>query len=223
MRPAGGSDSAGGGTNGLSTCGDGLLEQGEACDCENLGGETCASATLGRLPEGTLGCSTTCVLQLTDCRSTFAAGGATGTGGFTSTGGVFGTGGSLGGGGALPIADAGVGDCYSLDGVPDPTVTNVCYLGPLANDHCIDNAISINGDTSTNETSCGAGCGCAYCPSLYDHCAEQTYGGIELLACISRCGTVDCQSNCYATIQTDYGVSPANLQLRTAVRGRPRL
>lgn len=46
-------------------CGDGIVESGEACD-GSLGSMTCATATMGALPHGTLKC-TKCLFDTTGC------------------------------------------------------------------------------------------------------------------------------------------------------------
>src|ERR1051326_7026206 len=72
-------------------CGNGTVETaaGEVCDGANLAGATCASATMGAMSSGNLGCSS-------DCRS-FVTSTCTGSGGPGSGGGP-GTGTGTGGG-----------------------------------------------------------------------------------------------------------------------------
>ena len=84
-------------TNGGATCGNGIAEAGESCDGADLRGQTCASATMGSAPLGTLFCNVSCNLDTTFC---FGGGGFDG-----GTGGFGGTGGGVG----LPTVDAGMG------------------------------------------------------------------------------------------------------------------
>src|SRR4029079_3954689 len=51
----------------VAACGNGFVDHNEMCDGPDLGGQTCASATLGALPAGTLGCTAKCGLDLTQC------------------------------------------------------------------------------------------------------------------------------------------------------------
>lgn len=112
--------------NGNAFCGNGVIDPGESCDGNDLGFQTCASVTLGSLPNGFLFCSPFCSFDLTFCSAsdggfggsggTFggdAAAGAAGIGGFGGTfgdaglGGFSGSGGkAVGSGGAIAI-DAG--------------------------------------------------------------------------------------------------------------------
>ena len=48
-------------------CGNGAIEAGEDCDLGTLGGATCATATGGALPDGSLGCSADCDLDTSGC------------------------------------------------------------------------------------------------------------------------------------------------------------
>ena len=92
-------------TNGSGFCGDGVMQAGEDCDGADLGGQTCASATMGARPVGSLFCSPNCFFDTTFCEGGFDGGtGGFGTGGF-GTGGF----GAVGGGVGLPPADAGMG------------------------------------------------------------------------------------------------------------------
>jgi hypothetical protein len=84
-----GSTCAGGTCNGCGVCGaapanclcgNGQLDRGELCDGTALNGETCASATRGALPTGTLSCSDTCRFVTTECRPA-GSGGSAGVGG----------------------------------------------------------------------------------------------------------------------------------------------
>jgi hypothetical protein len=91
--------------NGNAFCGNGIMEAGESCDGGDLGGQTCASATFGSLPNGFLFCSQFCTLDTTFCT------------GF-SDGGVGGAGGSFGGAGGFGgvFMDASAGG-FSTGGI----------------------------------------------------------------------------------------------------------
>ena len=92
-------------------CGNGKLDPGEQCDGNKLNGATCGSATMNARPNGTLACSSRCVLDTRGCTGsgTGTGGGPSngtggrgngarpGTGGGVGTGGGIGTGGSVGG------------------------------------------------------------------------------------------------------------------------------
>ena len=78
------------------TCGNRRIDKGEQCDGSNLNNETCASATMGARPSGTLKCSRSCKFDTTGCKAS-GAGGAGGSGGSGGSGGVS-TGGTGGGG-----------------------------------------------------------------------------------------------------------------------------
>ncbi|MBM4361780.1 MAG: hypothetical protein FJ104_03790 [Deltaproteobacteria bacterium] len=99
----------GGATVGAPGCGNGVIEPGEECDGAQLNGATCASATMGALPNG----SVTCVGCLLDTAGCSGAGtGGAGTGGTLGTGGAPGTGGGGGLGGST-----GQGGSTSVSGV----------------------------------------------------------------------------------------------------------
>jgi len=59
-------------------CGNGIVENKEACDCNDFNGQTCASATFGAHPGGTLKC-VNCALNVSGC--TGGRDGGFGTGG----------------------------------------------------------------------------------------------------------------------------------------------
>lgn len=89
-----------GSTDGGGRCGDGVINFDEVCDGPDLGGETCATATLNARPVGQVRCSPFCTLDLSGCKgSQNSGGGGSGGGGgnvgngATSGGGVFGGGG----------------------------------------------------------------------------------------------------------------------------------
>jgi hypothetical protein len=85
--------------NGNAFCGNGVIDAGESCDGFDLGGQTCASLTLGSLPNGFLLCSPFCSFDLTFCTA--------GDGGVGGAGGSFGGAGGFGGFGGT--FDGGVG------------------------------------------------------------------------------------------------------------------
>ncbi|HMJ12518.1 MAG TPA: hypothetical protein VK524_13935 [Polyangiaceae bacterium] len=80
-------------------CGNSRIDRDEQCDKRNLNGETCASATMGSRPGGTLSCTKKCRFDTKRC-SGAGTGGAAGTGGGGGAAGSAGTGGVAGGGGA---------------------------------------------------------------------------------------------------------------------------
>lgn len=90
-----------GGSGGVpATCGNGTLDANELCDGTELGGETCASATMGAASEGTLACTASCTFDLSGCSGP-GTGGAGGAGGGGGMGGM-GVGGTGGGGTCNP-------------------------------------------------------------------------------------------------------------------------
>jgi hypothetical protein len=108
--PEAGADSADPG----SLCGNGVLDEGEECDSDDLGVETCASATMLARPAGQLSCTPECVVNPRGCRRDDGTGGSgdgggggssgeggSGFGGAAGQGGVLGTGGTGGAGGLL--------------------------------------------------------------------------------------------------------------------------
>lgn len=60
-------------------CGNGVIDSGEDCDGSDLGGATCASATMNALPSGALSCAADCKFDVSNCSS--GVGGTTGAGG----------------------------------------------------------------------------------------------------------------------------------------------
>jgi hypothetical protein len=75
------------------TCGNGTIDTGEQCDGRNLNGATCATATMGARPNGTLSCSRSCTFNTKGCKAggaggTGGGGGAAGGGGLAGTGGI---------------------------------------------------------------------------------------------------------------------------------------
>jgi hypothetical protein len=79
---------------GFFKCGNGRIDRHEQCDGRNVGGETCASVTLGSRPGGTLRCNLFCRF---DTRRCTRGGGSGGTAGVGGSGGSGGTGGSTAG------------------------------------------------------------------------------------------------------------------------------
>lgn len=100
-----------GGRSSTSTCGNGTVEPGEACDGSDFNGESCATATMSPGVIGTLRCTATCMLDLRGCRVSPDAG-ATGRAG---AGGTFGFAGAGGSG-----ARAGAGGTFGFAGAPGP-------------------------------------------------------------------------------------------------------
>jgi hypothetical protein len=86
-------------------CGNGRLDQGEACDGTDFGGETCESISLNATPIGVLECADDCKSIITDkCTGGGNGGeggtmGAGATSGEGATSGIGGFGGTIGGGG----------------------------------------------------------------------------------------------------------------------------
>jgi predicted esterase len=101
------------------TCGNGVVDGSEQCDGAMLGGATCASATMGAFPSGTLACAANCGFDMSGCMT--VAGGYAGSPPVQPTGGAgsppgmipLGTGGSISGsagtsfGGGPPVGGAG--------------------------------------------------------------------------------------------------------------------
>ena len=101
---------------GSGFCGDGIIDAGEQCDSFNLGGETCASATMNSLPFGTLFCTFFCTLDTSQCFGNEPGDGGGGTAGIGGMGGV-------GGGFGVDSGTAGsAGDGDAGGGVPDGSV-----------------------------------------------------------------------------------------------------
>ena len=79
----------GNGTGGSPVCGNNIKEQGEQCDGNDLGSETCSS--LGFIG-GTLRCTPTCVFDASQCTTSGGNGTGNGTGGGGNTSGFCGNG-----------------------------------------------------------------------------------------------------------------------------------
>lgn len=97
-----GGTTTGGGMTGTGgtvpvTCGNGVIDAGEDCDGSDLGGATCASATMNAFPSGFLSCTASCTFDLSLCSSGGNVGGAGGSG----SGGTVGAGGTGTGCGAI--------------------------------------------------------------------------------------------------------------------------
>lgn len=96
----GGTNGAGGSFGGNNpppaTCGNGVVDPGE--DCDGTATQTCAAATLGSLPNGSVSCNG-CHLDTTACSSGNPGGGGAGTGGGIGAGGATNLGGSTNNGG----------------------------------------------------------------------------------------------------------------------------
>jgi len=48
-------------------CGNGMIDGAEQCDGANIGAQSCASATMGAFPLGTLKCAASCVFDMSGC------------------------------------------------------------------------------------------------------------------------------------------------------------
>jgi len=195
-RPTGGRGAGGRstGTGGAipppPTCGNGALDRFEDCDGPNLGGATCASATMGARPDGRLRCDAACAFDTSRCRVP-GAGGATGAGG-RGTGG-FGTGG-------FPSDD-----CYASGGVPLPGNPYSCAYGPQAQAICLSSFRS-----SSPQPGCGAGCGCSACPSILARCGQDfacnwIFGCAEQEGCNTLASCYRDSSYCASLIDTSGG------------------
>jgi hypothetical protein len=118
------------------TCGDGAIQAPESCDGANLNQQTCSSATLGALPDGALGCTTSCTF---DTRGCTGAGDPGGTGGAPGIGGSDGAGGDPGGGGAPSSGGSDgaggstpISNGESCTGFTLPAATDYGARGPYA-------------------------------------------------------------------------------------------
>lgn len=80
-----------------ASCGNGVIDAGEDCEKDALGGATCASVTVNALPVGVLACSASCTFDVSGCSSGGVGGGAGGTGGGTAAGAAGASGASAGG------------------------------------------------------------------------------------------------------------------------------
>ena len=100
---------------GTGFCGDGIIGAGEQCDSFNLGGETCASATMNARPFGELFCTFFCAFDTSQC---FGDGQVDGGGGTAGMGGTAGVGGGFG----FDSGVAGSGGADAGGGVPDGSV-----------------------------------------------------------------------------------------------------
>jgi hypothetical protein len=90
------------GGGGGSSCGNRRVDRSEQCDGTALRGNTCATATRGAKPYGTLRCSNQCRFDTSACMAS-GSGGTGGTGGSTAgTGGV-----STGGTGGVSTGGTG--------------------------------------------------------------------------------------------------------------------
>jgi hypothetical protein len=80
----GGGRKASGGSPPSAACGDGIIQATERCDKNAFGANTCASATMGASPVGTLRCSADCLVDTSACHASGFAG-APSTGGAPSS------------------------------------------------------------------------------------------------------------------------------------------
>ncbi|HVU03220.1 MAG TPA: hypothetical protein VHE30_15775 [Polyangiaceae bacterium] len=173
-KPATGS----GGAGTKAVCGNGVREVPESCDGKDLGGATCAAATMGAYPTGTLFCTKTCDWDMTRCTRT-GGGGATGAGGTTAADG-----------------------CFDQNGVPSGNGTGgasgSCAFGSAATALCDREAISPIGD------ECVLSCGCSACPGSFTRCSEDAYcAPIFACALAAGCRTVgECETACAPVIKS---------------------
>jgi hypothetical protein len=159
------------------TCGNGKLDPGEACDGNQLGGATCAAATMGTRPAGTVNCSSACTFDMTGCvTANYATGGVTGVGGFRGAGGFYGAGGAR-----------SVDACYTSNGVP---VAGGCAYGNVATNQCL-------GRTSQPSGGCTQSCGCNVCPGPYTRCLLD--GGCNWIFTCAQSTGCSSLKECYAT------------------------
>lgn len=137
------------------TCGNGVLDGEEACDDEDLGGQSCVGLGFGG---GALGCSQ-CAFDTTGCTEDVGTTGGTGqteTGageaGLPTTGGSqSGTGGSQGG--------TGEGDASSASSEPDPTSDG----GGASTTDATSGGSSSGGESAGTDGE--GGCGCRTAPA----------------------------------------------------------
>jgi hypothetical protein len=217
-------------------CGNGRIDPNEDCDGANLGSQTCASATMGTAPVGTLGCTKACTLDVTDCSfsgiggspvggfggsfggggfgGSFGGGGSAGFGGFAGGGfgGVFGGGGVSGG----SVSDAGVANCYAMGGVPvniSPGVLQ-CETGGDAGYACDQQYLQRDGIYSQGSNgTCGYMCACNTCGSQLSQCLQNnTCLAIFMCAEKVNCTTLgDCYQGNTCQPQIDETGGPMTL------------
>ncbi len=123
---AGQAGSSGGGAGGAkAVCGDGVRAGVEQCDAADLGGATCASATGGVAPTGTLSCFANCTFDTLACvHGGAGAGGGGGAGGATTTCGN----GKRDAGEPCDGADLGGATCQAILGDPAATGAVACFI-----------------------------------------------------------------------------------------------
>jgi len=149
-------------TDGGPVCGNGMVEAGEQCDVEDLGGETCESQGFGG---GALGCADDCTFDTARCTPAAACGNGMVEAGEQCDGA------DLGGascqtqgfdGGTLGCAD----DC-TYD-------TSECTEAPACGDGAVDPGEACDGADLGGET-----------------CQSQGFGGGGVLACLDDCSGFD--------------------------------
>lgn len=198
---------SGGGDIGRSAnarCGDGILQAGESCDTNSLGGQTCSTLSMGR-SAGSLRCTGSCTFDTSSCvtqgnQPPFGAGGAPyGTGGFRNGG---------GGQTSYPIeAGPPPGPILCPPGtVADPSTANSCLLGGGTIDACYTWAHAKVPEAAYSYSWCGAGCGCISCATEFSNCLVDP-GCAAILHCVDANGCpskTSCNTRCTGTIET-YG------------------
>lgn len=196
----GGSDGNGG--NGGSTpvgpdCGNGTIDEGEACDGSNLMGQTCASATLNAKPGGQLRC-TACALDTSSCTGDSAAGGSTGAGGGIGNGGDPGSGGIPGSGGEAATGGLpGTGGDTSTGGSGAVTGT-CCSSGDCLCHGPVPSALtSSNGSFATSQFTNSSG------TIHYPTNAEPPFAGVALCGGFTNTGP---EMNSWGPFYASYGI-----------------
>ncbi|HEX7668051.1 MAG TPA: hypothetical protein VF395_00625 [Polyangiaceae bacterium] len=188
-------------------CGNGILEGSESCDMSNLGGQTCATISMGR-SSGFLRCTTGCTFDTSSCVAQpgpppFGAGGAPyGSGGFSNGGGGRASGG-------YPTTDAArPGPILCPPGtVADPSSESSCLLGGGTIDACYTWAHAKLPKAAYTYSWCGAGCGCISCATEFSNCLVDP-GCAAILRCVDAVGCTQkasCSGTCAGTIAANGG------------------
>ncbi|MGC4119622.1 MAG: proprotein convertase P-domain-containing protein [Myxococcales bacterium] len=128
-------------------CGNGTIDAGESCDGTNLGGATCASATGGARPGGTLACNA-CAYDTTGCIAVPTCGNGT-----------------LEAGEACDGANFGTATCSSATGGARPNGTLACNACALDATGCTAASTCGNGTLDSGEACDGTNFGTATCSS----------------------------------------------------------